>query len=155
MDTFKNYLVEGMREPSKQWWLFWTWVEIQVKGSSRELQSLWSPKSAQDLSIKWVGEWIMKERIELPAIIITQVRRVVLNNYSLCNMEISTRVLNLPGIETAGKLPYWQHHQLVGQGGGRMSQKASLKSVNNKDRMTVWVLISHLIFWLLSTISML
>jgi len=48
----------------------------------------------------------MKERIELPAISITQVRRVVLNNYSLCNMEISTRVLNLPGIETAGKLPY-------------------------------------------------
>lgn len=48
----------------------------------------------------------MKERIELPAIIITQVRRVVLNNYSLGNMEISTKVLNLPGIEAAGKLPY-------------------------------------------------
>ena len=46
----------------------------------------------------------MKERIELPAIITTQVRRVVLNNYSLCNMEIPTRVLNLPGIETAGNM---------------------------------------------------
>ena len=155
MDTFKNYLVEGMRESSKQWWLFWTWVEIQVRRSSRELQSLWSPKSAQDLSIEWVGEWIMKERIELPAIIITQVRRALLNNYSLCNMAICTRVLSLPGIEAAGKLAYWQHHPLVGWGRGRMSQKVSLKSVNSKDRMTVWVLISYLMFWLLSTISML